>query len=84
MAFYNARNRVIFSLLYLSEKYGREHNEKIRLNIRLTHAELVKLAGVSRETVTKVLSGLQESKLISITQRYLEIINRQAMAEQIL
>ncbi len=81
LAFYNARNRVVLNLLELSEKYGKEYKGTIRLNIRLTHAELAKLAGVSRETVTKVLGSLQDDKLISLTQRHVGIVDKKGLLD---
>ena len=71
IAFLNAPSRVVSSLLHLSEKYSKptndNNNEGFEIPLRLTHAELAKLAGVSRETVTKVLNNLYERQLIEIT-----------------
>ncbi len=81
LAFYTARNRVIYNLLRLAERHGQEGESGIKLNIRLTHAELAKLAGVSRETVSKVLRKLQDGRQIGITQRHLVILNKEELAD---
>lgn len=75
LIFLNSRCRVICNLLNLAEKYGRSEKGGIRISLHLTHAELAKLAGVSRETVTKVLAELQDSNLISISSRQLRVLN---------
>ncbi len=84
IVFLNAPSRVISSLLHLSEKYGKPKDEGLEIPLRLTHAELAKLAGVSRETVTKVLNNLHERRLIQMTHKHIKILKRKELLSDIL
>ncbi len=80
LSFMNSRSRVICNLLHLAEEHGKIVRGEIGIPLRLTHAELGKLAGVSRETVTKVLVELQDNNLIDSNNkqlRVLEMVKRQ-------
>jgi len=72
-AFVNVRNIVYSSaaerIATILLNWGRSplHPEaRLRFDITLTHDELGSLAGVSRETVSRVLSEFQRKKLIAI------------------
>lgn len=71
--FMNARSRVICSLIHLAEEHGRKKGEGMIILFSLTHAELAKLAGVTRETATKVLSELRDCELISLPRGRIEL-----------
>lgn len=84
LIFFNARSRVICNLVQLANERGRAEKNGIKIILRLTHAELANLIGVSRETTTKVLAELQAGNLIKITSKQIQIVNldelyRQAM-----
>lgn len=84
LAFMNSRSRVICSLINLAETHGRAEGTNICIDIRLTHSEFAKLAGVSRETVTKVLLELQSISVISITSKYIKIISNRELYYQVM
>lgn len=66
LAFRDARGRVVEALLQLSRAHGEKTSLGVRLTVRLTHQELASYAGVTRETVTRVLAELQDSRLVSV------------------
>jgi len=82
LLFFNARGRIICNLLHLAAGHGIEDNNRIKIPLRLTHAELANLVGVSRETVTKVLDDLQKDNLIRITNRQLWLLNTEELYKQ--
>jgi CRP/FNR family transcriptional regulator len=83
LIFYNSQNRVLMTLINLAQKYGQAEKNGIKISLKLTHSELAKLTGVSRETVTKVLSDLHEKSIITITQRQLKITDLDRIYAQI-
>lgn len=79
--FNNALQRIKMLFIRLSEKYGKEEGELRVLDIKLTHQNISEMAGMTRETVTRVLDKLQKDgeiailkdKLIGLTQSFLQL-----------
>lgn len=69
----NSREKVAGQLIYLAEKCGQPHNGGIIIRPRLTHNDMASLAGVARETVTKIFRELEEKEVISFENRRLVI-----------
>jgi CRP/FNR family transcriptional regulator, cyclic AMP receptor protein len=69
LTFHNASARVCTSLHQLAEKRGVPCPKGIEIPVKITHKELSDIVGVSRETVTRVLSSLQADKIILIESR---------------
>jgi CRP/FNR family cyclic AMP-dependent transcriptional regulator len=65
----NAEARIRLALFRLCEANGERTDRGVRIGLRLTHRELANLAGVSRETATRVLSRLQRENLIGVERR---------------
>lgn len=84
LAFMNSRSRVICNLINLAEVHGRAEGSGVCIDVRLTHSEFAKLAGVSRETVTKVLQELQELSLISINSKYIKILSTLELYQEVM
>jgi CRP/FNR family cyclic AMP-dependent transcriptional regulator len=57
--FNNASHRVKVLLMNLAHKYGEETPEGINLHIKLTHQDMANMAGLTRETVTRVIDKWQ-------------------------
>jgi CRP-like cAMP-binding protein len=66
LAFRDARGRIFDALLQLAKAHGEKAGVGVRIKLRLTHQELANYAGVTRETVTRVLAELEESRLVSV------------------
>ncbi|OPY58257.1 MAG: cAMP receptor protein [Pelotomaculum sp. PtaU1.Bin035] len=84
LTFLSARSRVICNLINLAKEYGQPDRGGIAISLQLTHAELANLVGISRETMTKVLAGLQDSKLIKVTRKKIQIINQNDLHRQVM
>ncbi len=82
LTFLNARSRVICALIYLAEEHGRKKGQEVQIAFSLTHAELAKLVGVSRETVTKVLIELQDKKMIDVRRGKIKINSFAGLQQQ--
>lgn len=83
LLFRSNRERLIYLLLELSEKYGRQIGTNVELGIRLSHQDMASVIGSTRETVTVVLGQLQSEKYLTIARRKITINNMQAMAHEV-
>lgn len=73
LAFLKAPRRVARTLLDLAQGQGQRAPEGITLNLRFTRQELAELAGVTRETLTRLLMKFQEHGILTIERRKLFI-----------
>jgi CRP/FNR family transcriptional regulator len=69
--FKGVRERLARALLHLSEQYGEQEAEGVRLRFRITHEELAQLIGATRETTSLALGELEREGLISKKRRVL-------------
>lgn len=83
LLFRSNRERVIHLILELVEKYGRQLDGGVELNIRLSHQEMASIIGSTRETVTVVLGQLQSEGLIKIARRRITICNLYQLAAEV-
>ncbi|MEJ2253354.1 MAG: Crp/Fnr family transcriptional regulator [Nitrospirota bacterium] len=64
--FKNASQRLKMLFYLLSEEYGKKTDDGIMLDIKLTHRDIANMAGITRETVTRVLDKMQKDKEIAV------------------
>jgi CRP/FNR family transcriptional regulator len=64
--FSNASQRVKMSLIGLLQEHGEETPEGTLLDIRLTHQDIASMAGLARETVTRVIDLWQKNSNITV------------------
>ncbi len=64
--FNNASQRVKMSLIKLLQEHGEETPKGILLDIRLTHQDVANMAGLTRETVTRVIDLWQKNGDITV------------------
>ena len=69
--FNNAVQRVKMLFVMLCEKYGKEENGMKVLHIKLTHQGIADMAGMTRETVTRVLDRWQKDGDITVLKNKL-------------
>lgn len=84
LTFHNAKARVCTALYQLAEKRGVPCSEGIEIPVKITHKELSDMVGVSRETVTRVLSTLQGENTILIKSRKMFIPDPEMLIEELL
>ena len=75
LLFRSNRERVVHLLIEMSEKYGRQTENGLELNIKLSHQEIASLIGSTRETVTVMLGQLQSEGKIKIARRRITILD---------
>ena len=76
LVFLNSRSRVICTLILLAQEG--------KLTLRLTHAELANLIGVSRETVTKVIAELKDCGLIQVARKEITIMDIERLYREVI
>lgn len=81
--FLDVRSRMCRLLLDLDKEYGKEYESGRLLDIKLTHQELANMVGTSRESVTRVLTELQDIGALGYVKRRLMWINPERIAEYI-
>jgi CRP/FNR family transcriptional regulator len=70
---HHAEARIRMALHQLCANKGAPTEEGVRIEVPLTHRELASIAGVSRETVTRVLGHLGERGLVRIEGRQIVV-----------
>lgn len=80
--FLNLKDRIKVVLQELADKHGNElsNGQDIEIKMNLTHSDIAKLAGTSRQSVTTVMRQLQDAKLIDYDQRGIVIKNYDALS----
>ncbi len=64
----NAQQRIELLFEKLSRKYGKETDNGIILNIKLTHQDMADMSGLARQTVTKIIDEWKREQSISILE----------------
>jgi CRP/FNR family transcriptional regulator, cyclic AMP receptor protein len=75
LLFRSNRDRLVYLLLELAEKYGERVPEGLQLGIRLSHQELASVIGSTRETVTVLLGELQYERTLIVKRRRVILTN---------
>jgi CRP/FNR family transcriptional regulator len=75
LAGHSAPQRVVRTLLDLADQHGVVEHGATRIDLHLTQDDLASLAGTTRETVNRVLSGLREQGLIQIERARVSVLN---------
>ena len=83
MLFRSFRERVIFLLLELSERYGKPVGDRVLIGMKLSHQELASLIGATRETVTILLGELQNEGHIEINKRQISLVDPKRLSESV-
>ncbi len=77
-----ALDRITSLLLYLSDRFGKETNEGIKINLPLSHQEIAKWVGLERETVSRQMKSLGDKGLIKYIRKKITIIDTRALTKK--
>ena len=80
LLFRSNRDRLLHLLLELTEQYGKTITEGVLLDVRLSHQELASIIGVTRESVTTLLGGMQLEGLLLVSRQKVVIRNIQRLS----
>ncbi len=76
----SVRQRLAILLLNLAGEYGDERDGIHSLGLTITHDDLARLVGSSREMVSKVLSDFRQLGWIHSSRKTIELLDRPALA----
>lgn len=78
------KKAALFSILIrLSIAYGKNTEDSILIDKKLTNQELANYIGATRESVSRILKNLINQKVISIEMKYITIHNIKFLKEQL-
>jgi CRP/FNR family transcriptional regulator, cyclic AMP receptor protein len=83
LTFLDVRSRILKVMMRLSVEYGKDTEEGILIDMKLTHQQLANLVGTVRESVTKVLLQLQMEQIIEIRQKRIILKNLNALKSEL-
>jgi CRP/FNR family transcriptional regulator len=69
-AYEDARGRLLASLDYLAATHGAAVDDGVRVGLRLTHQDLARLTGSSRETVSQQVGRLRREGLLRFEGKF--------------
>lgn len=72
----NAQDRVVSLLERLGDLYGVKDDRGVIINVKMTHQQMASYASVTRETMTRVLKGLEKSGMIGILDNKAILLNK--------
>ncbi|MCC7423555.1 MAG: Crp/Fnr family transcriptional regulator [Planctomycetaceae bacterium] len=82
LLFRSNHDRLGHLLLELVEQYGRETDDGVLLDVKLSHQELSAIIGVTRETVTHVLGEMQKSGVVRVSRQSIVILDLKGLAAE--
>lgn len=69
----NAHGRLVYALERLAETHGRREGDETVIDLPLTHQDLASLTGLSRQTVSGLLSSLRARGAIAVANRRIRL-----------
>jgi CRP/FNR family cyclic AMP-dependent transcriptional regulator len=81
LTYHTADARVRVALRQLCDREGVQTPDGVRIDFPLTHRDLASMAGVSRETVTRVLGHLVQADLVKTVDRRFVVRDPEALTE---
>jgi CRP-like cAMP-binding protein len=81
LVFRDVPGRIAAVLLKLAEQFGKNENQKVRIDFKITHQELAEMVGATRETITVVLNDFKDEGLIEISEKHITILDLQTLKE---
>jgi CRP/FNR family transcriptional regulator len=75
----SARHRVASSLDYLASRSSRTRSIGGPITVRVTHEQLSRLCGLTRQTVTSELDRLEAEGLLELKSRSIVVLDRHAL-----
>ncbi|NIK70258.1 MULTISPECIES: Crp/Fnr family transcriptional regulator [unclassified Paenibacillus] len=73
LALGDVRDRILYLLLNLSERFGVEDEGNIRIDLPLTHQDVANMAGATREAVSVILRTLAKNNVIQTGRKSISI-----------
>lgn len=79
----SVEQRIFSVLVTLAEKFGEHRKDGILIQVPLSRQDLANMTGTSSETASRIMSRLQEDRLIETGRQWVKIRNYQALRDRI-
>ncbi|MCB4757604.1 MAG: Crp/Fnr family transcriptional regulator [Elusimicrobia bacterium] len=76
LSFNNVLGRIAQILLDLADRYGKQTDEGVRIEMALSHKELAEMAGTAREVISRVISRFRRIGCVSFFDNRLTITDK--------
>lgn len=60
-----ARDKLVYTLYYLCQRYGKKNNAQVEIPLTLTHKNLASLVGLTRETTATEMNKLKKQSVLT-------------------
>ncbi|MCZ8515253.1 Crp/Fnr family transcriptional regulator [Paenibacillus filicis] len=78
----DVKHRVLSFLLQLAEQHGDMKENKITINLPMTHQEFANAIGTTRESINRLLNQLNKDELLKIDRNRIVIIDLEVLKQQ--
>ncbi|HLR69719.1 MAG TPA: Crp/Fnr family transcriptional regulator [Virgibacillus sp.] len=83
LVMYGRKGALYSTLIRLANSYGVVKNDEVFINIKLTVQELANFCGTSRESVSRLLSDLRKSHIVTTKKGYITIHDIEQLKKEI-
>lgn len=84
LAFFDSYGKVARLLLDIAEESGEKVDGNIVINTNLTRQQLASIAGLTRETLTRIMGEFQERGAIEVDGRKIVILNESVLKREVM
>ncbi|MFB9275154.1 Crp/Fnr family transcriptional regulator [Cohnella cellulosilytica] len=77
----DVKHRVLSFLLQLAEQHGDVQDNKITINLPMTHQEIANSIGTTRETINRLLNQFNKEDLLEVDRSRIVIIDLEALKQ---
>jgi CRP-like cAMP-binding protein len=78
---YTAEQRIAAALLRLARKLGEVHGENVLIQLPFSRQDLAAMSGVTTETVSRVMSGFAQERLIKSGRKWVTITDAKRLRQ---
>jgi CRP/FNR family transcriptional regulator, cyclic AMP receptor protein len=79
LAYRTAKERIVARLLFLVDRFGKEHEGELFIDTPITHQELADSLSITRETATRMLDELKRKGLLDQRNRQFVILDEEGL-----
>lgn len=83
LSFQNAYRKIISLFIYLSDKFGQQTAEGIRISLALNHQDIASWVGIRRETASRQIEILQKKQIISSAHQHFIIVRPDQLQKEL-
>lgn len=83
LAILPVQGRVVQLLLRLAEERGLKAEDSTIIDLTITHDEIAKMVGGSRQKITVILNNLRQQRIISWEKKRIKILSRKNLIDKI-